>query len=294
MGLPVRVSEDDYEAVMFQSEEQMPEFLGTTWEEHKSAWVSVSLVAQREHWRLASIAHSLQKQFGPDSLKKFGEEMGLKASTIYHYARTYRRFLHPDCQRWQTLHFSVHMIAASQKTPEDTMALLEKADAGGWSAERTREYVRREVFKKQIPDAINPDDEYDRHVWEREARPSLYRFIQKCPKFKRQVMYVIDEIDGWFKTRTMAPVEMIAQKLQEGCETVEQIAEEMHMNVGPVQLLLDELLSQGRVREEKELKVTKDARGATRTRYLWVYPPDDVIMGPTMGMVIGDDEDDDV
>lgn len=265
--------EPDFAAAMFQREDELPIFLGKSIQEHVSAWISVQDSAEKIHWRLAAIAHSYQANFGPDGLKDFAGEVGLKASTMYHYARTYRRFSAPNCQRWQTLHFSIHMIAASQKTPEETQALLEMAELGHWSAETTREHVRKETFKKQIPESTNPDDEYDRHVWEKEARPAFYRFIRKCPKFKRQVSYVISEIDGWFRQRSKAPVELIGQKIREGCETAELIAEEVYMTVGAVQLLLNDLVAQGRVRAEKELKITEGARGATRTRYSWIAEP---------------------
>src|SRR5262249_46922644 len=120
-------------------ENLLPIFSGSTWDDHVSAWKSISREIEDRQWMLGAIADSLSRNYGESSIERFSREVGSKPQTVWQYAQVYQRF--KNYERSENLSWSHHLVATYS---DDPAAALEEAEEKNLSVEGLRIVVRSE------------------------------------------------------------------------------------------------------------------------------------------------------
>lgn len=270
----------DYSAPLYISDgfeytdDGVPVFIGKTLEDHSGMWTTLHDADNRVQWHKAAIAASLHEKYGSGAIDQFCGTHGVKSSYFYQLIRTYRRFVVGECTQVHSLPFAHHTAVSYIRDSEQAQQWLEKAEERNWTKQTLQVEIRKAKARERLATSDNPILEEERLFWESSVRPALYRYIQEYPERRRLVVGWIDEGDGQFKMRVMTKQEMAIQKIEEGCRTVDSIAEEMGWTKDVTQVILDDLEGEGRVAWYKPEKTTYMARGGTAKHYRVVYPPD--------------------
>lgn len=125
-------------ADLIPSQNDLPVFVGETYEDHISAWIQASQEISERHWMLGAIAASLEAKYGEGVIRKFAGEVIIPAKTIYDYAHVYNTFKNSDMS--EILTWTHHRIAAGAKDP---IAFLREAEDEGWSIIEMRFQARQ-------------------------------------------------------------------------------------------------------------------------------------------------------
>lgn len=120
----------------------LPVFVGESYEDHISAWIQAAQEINERHWMLGAIAASLEKKYSEGIIRKFAGEVVVTATTIYDHAKVYRTFENSD--RSEILSWTHHKIAAYASDPVE---FLREAEDEGWSV---KEMLYQSQQRKQL------------------------------------------------------------------------------------------------------------------------------------------------
>ena len=104
-------------------------FVGSTWDDHVSAWKAVTKEIEDRQWMPGAISESVTRTYGESSIERFAGEVGCKPQTVWQYAQVYEAFR--NYERSESLSWSHHLIASYSEDPEAT---LREAEAKKLSA----------------------------------------------------------------------------------------------------------------------------------------------------------------
>lgn len=251
-----------------------PIFAGEGKEQHSGAWTQLKDAGEYLTWHKAAIAMSVHEKWKKDGIEEFCKAHSVKESYVYQLIRTYKRFASGKCTRVQSLSFSHHRTASYVKDPEQAQEWLHQADDRKWSHKIMQDEIRKDRGRQKIEAADNPDLEVERQYWHSTIRPVLCLYIRAHPNRKQMVASWLGEGDANFKMRVMTHSEMVLQKLNEGCETIDDVMQEMSWDRDMAQAALDDLVKAKKAYTYEPEKTTYMARGAVTTHYKPVRPPD--------------------
>lgn len=104
-----------------------------TWEELVSSGVSAREAKDNSQWLLGDLALQVEKNYGKDSIGKFGGDIGVNKNTLQRY-RTVSKIWKPS-ERIDILSHRHHMVLASR---EDRLEWIERAADSMWSVEELK------------------------------------------------------------------------------------------------------------------------------------------------------------
>ena len=64
-------------------------FVGSTWDDHVSAWKAVTKEIEDRQWMPGAISESVTRTYGESSIERFAGEVGCKPQTVWQYAQVY-------------------------------------------------------------------------------------------------------------------------------------------------------------------------------------------------------------
>ena len=132
----------------------LPVFNGESWEDHVSAWHTLSSVVKHNQLQLAAIAHSVAGKWKETGVNKFAGEVGIKAKAVYHYIKVYswlEKSTQVDFFVNSPLSFTHLRVAAYSKDPALAEEVLIEAEDRNLSVEATIELLQtRETAVLQI------------------------------------------------------------------------------------------------------------------------------------------------
>lgn len=252
----------------------LPIFTEESIEAHIVAWTKVDDRTNEDDWKRAAIAVSAHDRHGREGVELVAAAFKVAESSIYQKIRAYKRAA--ECNMLQTrgLRFSHFLAAAYFPQVEQSQKFLENAVDKEWSIKQTRTEARVERARKSMPKNVNERANEDYARWTGEVRPVLLSWASVSDVYRKQIMYFVDEINGQFQQRPMSPAEMAIQKMEEGCDTLEQLAHEMSWTRDQAQSVIVDLLKAEKIREMKSDKSSFVGRGAVTPRYAVNYAPD--------------------
>ncbi len=141
------VSHEQYALTLFAERDGLPQFTGTTYEDHVEGWHAIDASEQRHLWAKAAIAASLERQVNQwhgaeaTDLQRFAHDVRCSGEWVRVLAKTYRTFAaQPELGCTLPLSFKHYAVAAMlAKTPEIAHQALVEAHDKEWS---TRELQR--------------------------------------------------------------------------------------------------------------------------------------------------------
>ena len=122
------------------------------WEEHVSYWRAYWTNMQDRLWLLASIAASVEANYGESNVKRFAYEVQCSSTWVYRLARLHRtwRNLRPS----QVLSVSHHLEAMEAPDPQ---AAIERAELENLSTRQLRAEIKGEVYTPHESDEHGTD-----------------------------------------------------------------------------------------------------------------------------------------
>lgn len=138
-------------ADLVASENELPVFIGTSYEDHISAWIQASQEIDERQWMLGAIAASLETTYGDRIINKFAGEVMQPARTIWQYAQVYNTF--EKRERSQILSWSHHLIASLMPDP---VGFLHQAEDEGWSVREMRFQAQQRKLIASISQSSQP------------------------------------------------------------------------------------------------------------------------------------------
>lgn len=123
------IAKAEAQGMMKDGKNNLPLFLGKSYEEHVSSWIDIGENLDEKQWQLGAIAASLKKKWGDETIKKFSADVGAQPSTVYEYAQVYRFYEDLSKKgkpgRSETLSFSHHVKAMGAANPRKLLAQAE-------------------------------------------------------------------------------------------------------------------------------------------------------------------------
>lgn len=135
-------SHEQYALTLFVDRDGLPEFVGTTYEDHVAAWSVVDLSEQRHLWAKAAVAASLERQVNQwhgeetTDLQRFAHDVGCSKRWVMVLGRTHRTFAGAPgftCMGPPIAFKHYAVAAAYTETPAQALRAIEEAHDKQWS-----------------------------------------------------------------------------------------------------------------------------------------------------------------
>lgn len=127
---------------LIASPNQLPVFIGESYEDHVAAWRQTAQELGERQWMLGAIAASVETKYGDGRMRKFVDDVKVPKSTLYEYAQVYK--LAQKSERSEFLTWTHYKIAAYASDPD---RLLREAEDEQLS---TREMQQRANQQKHL------------------------------------------------------------------------------------------------------------------------------------------------